>query len=148
MSFDTLLSRWKRGVMLALSGACSVAWAQTYSPNYPYQPPLPPPTGVQKVPPQYIPPPQAVPVPTQNRWVVCATEEEICRLRKPALVRYGANGHYVERIVNYSFFCTNDLFGDPAPKERKQCEIRTEARYNQSPNPNNPHNHRNDSYRY
>ena len=103
--------------------AGSAAQAQS---QYQYQPPPPPPGVQQNVPPQYTPPPQAVPVPVRSPWALCANEEEICHLKHPALVRYGANGRYVERTVNFSFFCTNDLFGDPAPKLRKQCEIRTE----------------------
>ena len=120
------------GLMLALCGGASMA-----QPLYQYQPPSPPP-GVQVPPPQM----QTVPaVPTRNLWEVCALEEEICRIRRPALVRYGINGRYVERTVKHSFFCTNDLFPDPAPGMRKQCEIHIEEHHHR-------HNWQDNSPRY
>ena len=122
--------RWLAGVVLA---AASTVEAQ---PLYQYQPP-PPPPGMQV--PSQAPSQQAVP--GRSLWVVCALEEEICHIRQPVLVRYGINGRYVERTVKHSFFCTNDLFGDPAPGGRKQCEIRAdENRHN--------HHHHNHSPRY
>ncbi len=118
----TFYSGLRLGVGLLLGwGAALIVQAQ---PLYQYQPPLPPP-GIQ------VPPPQTAP----TLWVVCALEEEICHIRKPTLVRYGINGRYVERTVRHSFFCTNDLFGDPAPSARKQCEVRAKE------DRHNPHHH-------
>jgi hypothetical protein len=58
------------------------------------------------------------------RWELCASEGERCRVRGGATVRYGINGRFVYREVrNATFICDNQSFGDPAPRQRKVCEV-------------------------
>ncbi|GAB3731287.1 hypothetical protein GCM10028794_07390 [Silanimonas algicola] len=58
-------------------------------------------------------------------WTLCARENETCRVDGPATVRFGTNGRYYERRVRGgSVACSIQTFGDPAPRERKVCELR------------------------
>ena len=58
-------------------------------------------------------------------WQRCARENETCRLDGPATVRFGVNGRYYERQVRGgTVFCSIQTFGDPAPRERKTCDVR------------------------
>jgi hypothetical protein len=56
-------------------------------------------------------------------WSYCAQEDEICQVRGQAVVRYGANGQYEYRQTNGPMVCSNQNFGDPAPKQRKDCSV-------------------------
>lgn len=58
-------------------------------------------------------------------WTRCARENETCRVDGPATVRFGINGRYYERRVRGGdVYCSIQTFGDPAPRERKVCELR------------------------
>jgi hypothetical protein len=68
-------------------------------------------------------PPQPPPPPPVARWTYCGAEGDICRLSRPATIRYGARGSYLYLYDQVGFACTNEVFGsDPAPGIRKQCE--------------------------
>lgn len=57
-------------------------------------------------------------------WAACAEEGGACSFRGAAIVRYGAQGHYAYREANNGLSCTNEVFGtDPAPNQRKRCEM-------------------------
>jgi hypothetical protein len=58
-------------------------------------------------------------------WQFCAGEGERCTVRGWGVVRYGTDGRYYYREVrNASLFCDNTMFGDPAPRRGKRCEVR------------------------
>ncbi len=77
--------------------------------------------------------------PHPDNWIFCSNEFEVCELPLPALVRYGLDGVHTHINVNealvdanelvvipqstgkISFFCRNDLFGEPT-LGRKRCE--------------------------
>lgn len=60
-----------------------------------------------------------------NGWTRCARENETCRVNGNATVRFGTNGRYYERQVRGgSIYCSIETFGDPAPGDRKVCEVR------------------------
>jgi hypothetical protein len=56
-------------------------------------------------------------------WAYCAQEDEVCQVRGEAVVRYGSNGQYAYRKTNGPVLCGNQNFGDPAPKQRKDCSV-------------------------
>jgi hypothetical protein len=61
-------------------------------------------------------------------WTRCARENETCRVDGPATVRFGVDGRYYERRVRGGdVYCSIQTFGDPAPRERKVCELRYDA---------------------
>jgi hypothetical protein len=58
-------------------------------------------------------------------WARCARENETCRVDGPATIRFGIGNRYYERQVRGgNVFCSIETFGDPAPRERKVCDIR------------------------
>ena len=57
-------------------------------------------------------------------WTSCAIEGGFCAFAGTTEVRYGANGSYYYKALTGGTPCTNAVFGDPAYKVRKQCEIR------------------------
>ena len=58
-------------------------------------------------------------------WTRCARENETCRVDGPATVRFGVDGRYYERQVRGgNIACSIQTFGDPAPRERKACDVR------------------------
>jgi hypothetical protein len=59
----------------------------------------------------------------QSDWAPCADENQVCRVRGEALVRFGVPGKYAFRIVNQRIACETDDFGDPAPNVAKRCEV-------------------------
>lgn len=64
------------------------------------------------------------PPPPPARWTYCVDEGGICRLSRPATVRYGARGSYLYLYDQVGFACTDQVFGgDPAPGRRKQCDF-------------------------
>ncbi|WP_395701469.1 hypothetical protein [Aquabacterium sp.] len=69
----------------------------------------------------------------QSDWRPCANEGETCRVSGEALVRYGTEGRYAFRVVRGQVPCGNETFGDPAPDQRKQCQVsqgwRQDSRY-------------------
>lgn len=63
--------------------------------------------------------------PSFGNWETCAREGERCTVRGWGVVRYGADGSYVYREVrNATLNCDNSMFGDPAPRRSKRCEVR------------------------
>jgi hypothetical protein len=61
-------------------------------------------------------------------WTRCARENETCRVDGPATVRFGIDGRYYERRVRGGdVYCSIQTFGDPAPRERKACDVRYDA---------------------
>lgn len=61
-------------------------------------------------------------------WTRCARENETCRVNGPATVRFGVDGRYYERRVRGGdVYCSIQTFGDPAPRERKACDVRYDA---------------------
>lgn len=60
----------------------------------------------------------------RGEWEFCARERERCNVRGWGLVRYGADGRYVYREVrNATLACDNTMFGDPAPRRGKSCDV-------------------------
>lgn len=69
----------------------------------------------------------------QTDWRVCAMERQICAPGGEAMVRFGADGKYAFRVLREPQACTMETFGfDPAPGQRKQCEISSAWRENPS----------------
>jgi hypothetical protein len=56
-------------------------------------------------------------------WSYCALEDDVCKVNGQAVVRYGANGQYAYRQVTGPVLCSNQNFGDPAPKQPKECAV-------------------------
>lgn len=69
----------------------------------------------------------------QSDWTGCADEGEMCRVNGQALVRFGTDGRYTFRVVNGRVMCDTESFGDPAPQQRKGCDVsygwRADERY-------------------
>ena len=67
--------------------------------------------------PTLVPPPAST-----GTYTECAIEGEVCTLTEPSIVRYGANGVYVEQTFPAGNVpCTNDVFGDPLGGITKSC---------------------------
>jgi hypothetical protein len=67
----------------------------------------------------------AMAAPSQaSGWRTCAEEGQVCQLDGRGAVRYGADGQWSTRVLSGEALCNNDLFGDPAPQQRKRCEVR------------------------
>ena len=56
-----------------------------------------------------------------SEWTFCASEGRVCAFSGTQHVRYGANGAFVYRSLSDGIFCSNSVFGDPAPGAVKQC---------------------------
>ena len=62
------------------------------------------------------------PAPAQAQWQRCASQDEVCRFRGEALVRYGSEGRYEYRVARNRILCdVRDFGNDPARGVRKQC---------------------------
>ena len=57
-------------------------------------------------------------------WRQCADEGQVCQIDRRMVVRYGVDGQWSSRVLSGAVFCSNDLFGDPAPQQVKRCEVR------------------------
>jgi hypothetical protein len=57
-------------------------------------------------------------------WRVCAQEGQTCQVDGRGVVRYGVEGQWSSRVLSGAVACNNDLFGDPAPRVPKRCEVR------------------------
>jgi Flp pilus assembly pilin Flp len=68
-----------------------------------------------------IPTPTPIPIPT---WTFCADEHQTCSFSGTAVVRYGANGTWVEGTFTNGVFCDNSIFGDPLVGTFKSCQIK------------------------
>ena len=65
----------------------------------------------------------SLPSPAQARWQRCASQDEVCRFKGEALVRYGAEGRYAFRVARNRILCdVRDFGGDPAEGVFKRCE--------------------------
>ena len=62
--------------------------------------------------------------PYDEGWRTCAEEGQVCNVQGRAMVRYGSDGRWTNRMVLNSVYCSNDAFGDPAPDFPKLCQIR------------------------
>ena len=61
---------------------------------------------------------------TNRSFTPCANENGICSLPGPSIIRYGADGRYVERSFSGGNIpCTNAVFGDPIRGTVKSCEF-------------------------
>lgn len=69
----------------------------------------------------YLPPVVA------GEWVMCASENELCRFDGHAEVRYGADRRWTTRDARNSIRCNNANFGDPAPGAIKACYVWSES---------------------
>ena len=77
------------------------------------------------------------PAPAQAQWQRCANQDEVCRFRGEALVRYGTQGRYEYRVARNRILCDVKDFGrDPARGVLKQCA------YNHDLNARDPGNSR------
>lgn len=67
----------------------------------------------------------ALPLPAaaQPRWTACAEEGQVCRFDGEAMVRFGVPGRYAFAPGNQRIICDTEQFGDPAPGQRKRCEV-------------------------
>ncbi len=64
------------------------------------------------------------PAQAQQDWAFCAEEGQTCQVSGDAMLRFGAEGRYVFRMVRSAQACDIQTFGsDPAPGRRKQCEV-------------------------
>ncbi len=67
--------------------------------------------------------PLALPSPAQAQWQPCANQDEVCRFKGEALVRYGAEGRYAFQVARNRINCdVRDFGGDPAEGVRKRCD--------------------------
>jgi hypothetical protein len=53
----------------------------------------------------------------------CADEGGFCGFQGTARVVYGAGSQVTSRLVTNGVPCTNSVFGDPAPGQRKSCYV-------------------------
>ncbi len=63
-----------------------------------------------------------------DNWTVIATEGQRLNMSGTQMIRYGANGRFVEMTVPAGTRCVNTVFGDPAPGLHKLCSVCEEAR--------------------
>jgi hypothetical protein len=62
------------------------------------------------------------PSPAQAQWQRCANQDETCRFKGQALVRYGAEGRYTYQVARNRILCdVRDFGSDPAQGVLKQC---------------------------
>jgi subtilisin family serine protease len=59
---------------------------------------------------------------TSSTWGFCANENQTCTFSGTKLVRYGANGTYVQQTATNSISCNNATFGDPVFGVVKHCD--------------------------
>ncbi len=58
---------------------------------------------------------------SNDGWIYCAQEDEVCAFNGTKYVRYGIDGTYNEGWINNGVDCSNDVFGDPVPGVEKEC---------------------------
>ena len=68
-------------------------------------------------------------VASDENWVLCASDGDICNFDGEQKVRFGADGTYNTDFFTDSVLCTKSAFGDPLPGVEKSCyyEIDTTA---------------------
>lgn len=57
-------------------------------------------------------------------WQTCAMEDDYCNFRGTREVRFGTAGQYTVRTFRGGVDCHVRNFGDPAPGQRKLCQVR------------------------
>src|SRR5437867_13017747 len=67
-------------------------------------------------------------------WTFCGNENQTCTFSGTKLVRYGANGTYVQQTATSSISCNNATFGDPVSGAVKHCDY-TDTRQPWTPLP-------------
>ena len=63
---------------------------------------------------------------TTATWTHCASENQLCAFSGTRRVRYGADTRWVTRDIAASgggVQCSNSVFGDPAPRVVKSCQL-------------------------
>lgn len=68
-------------------------------------------------------PPKAPEPSKDGDWKVIAQEGETCDAPAGTLVRYGADGSFLTKVVDGPVACSNDVFGDPIFGTAKACSI-------------------------
>lgn len=58
---------------------------------------------------------------SSTSWTACAWEGSTCSFSGTRTVRYGTTSANVSRTATSAIACSNAVFGDPAPGQRKQC---------------------------
>ena len=53
--------------------------------------------------------PLASPSPAQAQWQPCANQDEVCRFKGEALVRYGADGRYAFQVARNRINCESAI---------------------------------------
>lgn len=56
-----------------------------------------------------------------GEWIACAGENEYCTVPGTKMVRYGAGSQWNLKKVTNRIYCSNGIFGDPAPHVAKAC---------------------------
>jgi len=59
---------------------------------------------------------------SKSVWKQCAEEGEVCRFNGIGFVRYGSNSGRTASIHAFEALCSNSVFNDPSPGNRKSCE--------------------------
>lgn len=69
----------------------------------------------------------------------CASENGICQLPYPAEVVYGTGGRNTSRFIDRpQVNCSNRVFGDPAPGQKKSCSFVVQDRWDRPDRPGRP----------
>jgi G8 domain len=55
-------------------------------------------------------------------WSTCAAEGQFCEFSGSQRVRYGMGDIWVEKVMNGTTRCDNQVFGDPVPGVKKLCQ--------------------------
>jgi len=56
-----------------------------------------------------------------SEWIACAGENQYCTVPGTQMVRYGAGDRWNLKKATNRIYCSNDVFGDPAPGKGKAC---------------------------
>jgi hypothetical protein len=56
-----------------------------------------------------------------SEWIVCADENQYCMVPGTKMVRYGTGNQWTMKKATDRIYCSNDVFGDPAPGRAKAC---------------------------
>jgi hypothetical protein len=71
---------------------------------------------------------------TSSTWTFCAGQGGFCAFAGTKEVRYGANGSYYYKTLSGGTDCKTSVFGNPAPGEKKACDIRSTSTIATAPN--------------
>lgn len=56
-----------------------------------------------------------------SEWIACAGENQYCMVPGTKMVRYGTGDRWNLKKATNRIYCSNDVFGDPAPGAGKAC---------------------------